>query len=122
MPYGSGYFTSSYVLTRAAAEYLLGALHPVGDVADCWARLARYGVLKVLVVTPAAIEQNQAEFGSTTTADIRAAMDSSAFAKLHYKLLRARNLALSSLVEARWRANVGPVNPHAPHAIDGLSR
>lgn len=121
MPFGSGHFTSSYALTRAAAIYLLGALHPVGDVADCWKRLARAGVLKIMVVVPTVIEQNQDEFGSTTTADIRAALNASTFGRLQYKLRRVRNLALSSFMEANWQASVSPVSRYEPHAIDDLS-
>ena len=119
-PYGQGFYASSYALTRAAAEILLGDLHPVADVADCWVRLARTGRLRFFVVTPAAISQNQQEFGSSTSADIRAALGGSALAKMPYRLRRVRNIALAGLIEKVWRAKVRPVGPDVAHPIDAL--
>lgn len=117
----AGYYTSSYALTRAAAEYLLGALHPVGDVADCWARLHRDGRLKLMIVTPPPVTQNQADFGSSTTEDIRAALGVSPASKLIYRLRRARNILLAWVLERRWRRQAKAVIPHASHPIDRLT-
>ena len=66
--FSRGYFTSSYVVNLAAAEELSKELYPVNDVADCWERIARYGIASVYCVQPAPITQNQAQFGSSTTA------------------------------------------------------
>jgi glycosyl transferase family 25 len=119
--YKAGYYTSSYCLTRAAAERLLADLHPVGDVADCWARLGREGRLKLVAVLPSPVTQNQADFGSSTTEDIRAALGVSFFSKLVYRLRRVRNILLSRLVERCWRHRADPVVPLAYHPIDSLA-
>lgn len=116
----SGYFTSSYVLTRSAAELLLGDLHPVSDVADCWHRLAKLEGLRILSVTPAATHQKQDEFGSSTTQDINTFLGRSPFSLLQYKILRARNLAFSRFIEARWRDRTFVISARDEHTIDKL--
>lgn len=118
--YKSGYYASSYVLTRVAAEYLLGELHPVGDVADCWARLYCDGGLKLMAVTPPAVTQNQAVFGSSTTEDIRAAFGVSQAYKLIYRLRRVRNILLGRVLEHRWKRQAKVVGPRTSHPIDTL--
>lgn len=120
-PYDSGYFASSYMITRAAAEILLGDLHPVSDVADCWSRLRRIPELEIFVVTPPPVSQEQSSFGSSTTTDIQKALSSSG-ARLHYKLRRLRNVLIGPLLEAWWRAKLRPVTARTPHSIDTLER
>lgn len=92
LPYRSGFYASSYLVTQAAARALLKELQPVADVADCWLRLARYKVVDLSVVSPPLIEQNQEEFGSSTTSDYRAHTQTSAFDKIVYKVRRARSI------------------------------
>jgi glycosyl transferase family 25 len=92
LPYQSGYFASSYLLTRAAAAALLRELEPVSDVADCWQRLARYKVVDLYVVAPPLIEQKQDEFGSSTTADYHAKTRTGLIARVLYKARRARSI------------------------------
>jgi len=117
----SGYFTSSYMITRAAAEILLGDLHPVSDVADCWSRLRRIPQLEIFVVTPPPVSQEQVSFGSSTTTDIQKAL-SSPGARLRYKLRRLRNILIGPLFEAGRRARLRSVTARMPHSIDTLER
>jgi glycosyl transferase family 25 len=91
-PYVSGYFASSYILTAAAAQALVAELYPIGDVADCWQRLRRYGVVDVYVLVPPLIHQDQAKFGSSTTTDHRKYMRWTLCEKVIYKWRRARTL------------------------------
>ena len=65
-----GTFTSSYIVTKSAASALLKELYPIGDVADCWNRLNRYGVVNISVIEPPLIEQNREVYGSATSEDI----------------------------------------------------
>lgn len=119
-PFRAGYYASSYIVTRAAAVYLLSHLYPVGDVADCWERLKRAGELTILAVSPAPVTQNQLEFGSSTTDDIRASIGTSFTAKLIYRLRRLRNIIFGNLVERRWK-KPGNVNAsYVSHPIDAL--
>lgn len=120
-PYESGYFASSYMITRSAAEILLDDLHPVSDVADCWSRLRRLSQLEIFVVTPSLVSQKQASFGSSTTTDIQNAL-SSPGAQLRYKIFRLRNIMFGRLLEARRRARLRPISANTPHAIDTLER
>jgi glycosyl transferase family 25 len=71
IPFMSGFYASSYVITQYAACALLKELYPVGDVADCWERLKRYRVVDIFMVSPPLTVQNQTEFGSSTTGDIQ---------------------------------------------------
>lgn len=104
LPYRSGYYTSSYIVTGSAARALLAELHPVADVADCWLRLARYRVVDLSVVSPPLIEQNQEEFGSSTTSDLCASGRSGALQKAIYKLRRVRAIVWDFLYAPyrRW--------------------
>jgi glycosyl transferase family 25 len=68
----TGYLTHAYVITQFGARALLKALFPVKDVADCWKRLHRHRVVDISVVSPPLVTQNRAQFGSSTTEEIRA--------------------------------------------------
>lgn len=92
LPYQSGYFTSSYLLTRAAAAALLRELEPVSDVADCWQRLARYKVVDLYVVAPPLIKQKQDKFGSSTTSDYHANIKPGLITRALYKIRRTRSI------------------------------
>jgi len=92
LPFRSGAYTSSYILTATAARALVAELYPVGDVADCWRRLQRYGVVELFVVTPPLIEQNQKDFGSSTTADYRRHVGNDYVTRLAYKARRTRTV------------------------------
>lgn len=116
----AGYFTSSYMVTRAAAELLLGALHPIGDVADCWRRLAQLKDLDIFIVAPPLSRQLQEDFGSSTTKDIQISLGTSFPERLRYKLFRTRNILLGPLVDAKWRGSVYPIEAAQSHPIDSL--
>ncbi|WP_262964915.1 glycosyltransferase family 25 protein [Methylobacter psychrophilus] len=92
LPYQSGYFTSSYLLTLPAAQALLKDLYPVRDVADCWQRMHRYRVVDLFVFDPPVIEQDQVLFGSSTTSDIQSLAFLNYTSKIIYKARRARSI------------------------------
>jgi glycosyl transferase, family 25 len=69
VPFKSGYFTSSYIVTNTAARALYKELYPVADTADCWDRLKRYKVVDIYVLAPALIAQDRSTFGSSTHED-----------------------------------------------------
>jgi len=92
VPFVSGVYTSSYIVTAASAKSMLAELYPVGDVADCWHRLARYGVVDLFVVSPPLIEQNQNDFGSSTTAEYWHQVGDGPFIRLAYKARRLRSV------------------------------
>lgn len=102
--YLSGYFTSSYVLNRAAARSLRTELYPVGDVADCWGRLARYRVADIFVVSPAVVKQDQSLFGSSTTDDFNQSFGAELAASWSYRALRVRTIVFESVYAPyrRW--------------------
>lgn len=102
LPYRSGFYASSYLVTLPAAQALLAELYPVSDVADCWQRLHRYRVVDLFVVSPPLIEQNQEKFGSSTTSDYRTTVRIDPFAKGIYKARRVRSI-LWELVYAPYR-------------------
>ena len=106
-PFISGYWTSSYIVTNLAAQSLLKELHPVGDVADCWARLNRFKVVDLFALQPHLIEQEQETFGSSTTADFKPFANS--LTKALYKLRRLRCVVLDRL-SAPWRRRFHPYN------------
>jgi len=111
LPYRTGYFTSSYLLTLAAAKALLAELYPVGDVADCWRRLNRYRVVEMLVMVPPLISQEQERFGSSTTSDYHVAHGNGFADKVIYKLRRARTIVGDFFYAPyrRWRRScLGP--------------
>ncbi len=94
-PYRAGFYTHAYVVTQAGARALLKELFPVGDVADCWRRLARHRVVDVYTVQPPVVLQDQEEHGSSTTDDLllqRAKRGT--LAKLAFKMRRAFWLSL----------------------------
>lgn len=70
-PFYCGYFANAYVINEAAARALNQFLYPVGDVADCWHRLRRYGIVDIYAVVPPLVAQDQETFGSSTTQDIQ---------------------------------------------------
>ena len=51
----SAYCAHGYVVSNAAAEALVKALHPVRHLADCWNWLRRHRVVRVLAVVPTCI-------------------------------------------------------------------
>ncbi len=104
LPYRSGFYTSSYLITGPAARALLAEMDPVADVADCWQKLQRYRVVDLFVVSPPLIEQNQDEFGSSTTSDYQAAVKSDALAKAIYRARRVRSIIWGHLYAPyrRW--------------------
>ena len=102
LPYRSGFYASSYLVTLPAAQALLAELRPVSDVADCWQRLRRYKVVDLFVVSLPLIEQNQEDFGSSTTSDYRTTVRIDPFAKGIYKARRVRSI-LWDLVYAPYR-------------------
>jgi glycosyl transferase family 25 len=89
IPFKAGYYTSSYIVTHFAARALLKELYPVGDVADCWARLKSYKVVDLFVINPPLIEQNQTAFGSSTNEDNWKLKKKNALDKLILKCRRA---------------------------------
>ena len=94
-PYKAGFYTHAYVVTLAGARALLRALFPVGNVADCWPRLARHRVVDIYVTLPEAAVQDQQTFGSSTTEESRqGAVARSIVARLLFKCRRAFWLAL----------------------------
>lgn len=118
--FGHGFFASSYILTRAAADWLLQTLYPVGDVADCWERLNRSGKIQIFCVTPTLIEQDQDRFGSSTTTDIQGALTASKFESVAYKVRRARNILLGPLAERMQATSRISDAGAAQHPIDTL--
>ena len=106
-PFASGVYTSSYIVTHSAAQSLLKELYPVGDVADCWARLNRFKVVDIFVLQPHLIEQDQETFGSSTTAGFQPFANS--VAKAVYKLRRLRCVVLDRIT-APWRRRFHPYN------------
>lgn len=90
--YRSGYYASSYIITHMAATALIRELEPVSDVADCWQRLAVYKVVDLYVVDPPLIEQNQDEFGSSTTTALLLSSNKSFIAQALYKARRVRSV------------------------------
>lgn len=113
--YQSGFFTSSYIVTKAAAEILGNELYPVCDVADCWARLKRIGVVELRAIAPAVLKQAQAEFGSSTTQDIRRLLECSPSSMLAYKMRRLRNLVCDQISPLATRLGLNvPMKPVKP--------
>lgn len=96
-PFRSGFYASSYVVTKSAAERLLAYLYPVSHVADAWNRLSRFGIVDLWVVVPEVISQDQDTFGSSTTADVKELFASKALALPLYKVRRARNIVFDAL-------------------------
>ena len=89
-PFRNGYCTHAYIITQYAARALLEALYPVKDVADCWSRLMRHRIVDIFVITPPVVLQNQEQFGSSTTNDIRSALaNNGALDKALFKIRRA---------------------------------
>lgn len=93
----SGYYASSYIVTKAAAEVLANALYPVSDVADRWEWLQRRGIVDILAVQPPAITQDQARFGTSTAPEIDNLLRDRRTTLPLYKLRRARNLIWDEL-------------------------
>lgn len=110
--YRSGFYSSSYIVTKAAAEILGNELYPVCDVADCWARLSRRGVVRLRAITPAVIHQAQAEFGSSTTRDIKVLLGQDPHSMLAYKVRRLRNVVWDQVSGLAIRA--GLTSPRKP--------
>lgn len=64
------YYTSTYVITNDAARKLSRYLFPVRDVADCWIRLKKFGVIHVYCLNPNGASQNKISFKSNISPDI----------------------------------------------------
>ena len=87
--YKRGFFTNGYIITRAGARALIKFLYPVGDVADCWARLQSHRVIDIFVVTPPLALQNRNAFGSMTKVEILKYFNGRAWWwKCHFKVHR----------------------------------
>lgn len=102
-----GYFTSSYIVNRLAAEALITSLFPIGNVADCWPRLARHKIINLKVIEPYLIDQDQANFGSSTTEDIKNNFNYDLLEKVKFKLQRAFWLSYDSIL-AIYNRNFNP--------------
>lgn len=102
-----GYYASSYIVTRLAAQSLLKELYPVSIVADNWSRLKAFKVVDIFVLSPCLIEQDQDTFGSSTTADYKGF--SNILAELIYKARRLRCVILD-FFQAAWRRQFHPYN------------
>jgi glycosyl transferase family 25 len=111
LPFRKGYYAHGYVVTYSGARALLRFLYPVGDVADCWARLVRHKVVDVQVVEPPLLEQDRGAFGSSTTEGVLAlGLASSLMGKAVFKARRAFWLACDSCIGAydrRFRPYAG---------------
>lgn len=92
LPYQAGYFASSYLLTLPAAQALHKELYPVGDYADCWPLMHRYRVVDLFVFEPPVIEQDQEQFGSSTTVGIQGLTLNDYLPKIIYKARRLRSV------------------------------
>lgn len=106
-PFICGFFTSSYIVTRLAAQSLLKELHPVSMVADNWLRLKTFKVVDIYTLSTCQIEQDQDAFGSSTTDAHKAFPNLSS--RMIYKLRRIRCVILD-LFEATWRRQFHPYN------------
>lgn len=67
----SGVYASAYVINLLGAKALIKKLYPVSHVADCWTWLNSHKVVNIRAVVPSVVNQNQIEFGSSTTNDLR---------------------------------------------------
>lgn len=103
----SGYFAHSYALSLAGAGELLNFLYPVHDVADCWTRLNKYGVVKIRGLTPPLVVQNQAAFGSSTTCELQNSgigeIRNNPMRRYAFKLRRAFFLCMDLISALRYR-------------------
>ncbi len=106
-PFAGGFFASSYIITRSAAQSLLRELSPVSMVADNWVHMKNFRVVDLYVLSPCLIEQDREAFGSSTNADYQPF--SSVYAKVIYKLRRFRCVLLD-LFQAAWRRRFHPYN------------
>ena len=107
VPFVSGFYASSYIVTRSAAESLLKELYPLSMYADNWNRLKTFKVVDIYVISPCLLEQDREQFGSATDADHRPFPN--LFAKLIYKLRRTRCVILD-IFAAAWRRKYHPYN------------
>lgn len=64
-----GIRTHAYVLTLAAAQRLVKFLLPIVAPADCWARLVRYGVIKLYCIEPLVVALDCSEGTGTTISE-----------------------------------------------------
>ncbi len=106
-PFKSGFFTSSYILTNLSAKILIDDLFPLKDVADCWNRLKKNKVLNIYAIKSALITQNQEEFGSSTTTDIRANIKKTFMNIFTYKVCRLFWIMINAIM-ARYNKLVRP--------------
>lgn len=118
-PFRAGYYASSYITTRAAAQIMLAELYPVNQVADPWMRLSRYRLVDIKAVTPALTRQDQEAFGSSTTEGIKNVLGESGFAIPLYKLRRLRAVLCDAVMPTVRRGRPRRL-PAEPHPIDSL--
>jgi glycosyl transferase family 25 len=84
----SAFCTHGYVVSNAAAEALLKALHPVRHLADCWNWLRRHRVVRVLAVVPTCITADLS-YGTRTSGELAETIAGrSQFGRLRHKLHR----------------------------------
>lgn len=95
-----GYYASSYIVTRLAAQSLLIELYPISIVADNWKRLDAFKVVDIFVISPCLIIQDQDTFGSSTTEDYKGF--SNTREEYIYKARRLRCVIIDFL-QSVWR-------------------
>lgn len=115
----NGYYSSSYILTAAAAQSLLDELYPVSLPADAWNRLSRKCIVDINVVTPAIVRQDQETFGSSTTEEIRKLLSGSPWSSALYLVRRSRAVLLDAIAPF-FLARRSLMHRPEPHPIDTL--
>jgi glycosyl transferase family 25 len=111
-PYRNGFFAHAYVVTLAGAHALVKVLYPVGDVADCWKRLARHRVVDLYTVQPFVVAQDQIKFGGSTGPELRAQKVAKQF-PTRYKFKLRRSFWL--FVDYIWSLYDRIFVPYAKH-------
>ena len=110
LPFKSGFYTSSYIVTNPGARALLTELFPVWNFADCWNQMKLYKVVDIFAISPALVVQDQTTFGSSTTDDtmkILKALNMGRRGKLLFKCRRAWS-KLVDFFYAFYRRNFVP--------------
>ena len=99
----SAYCAHGYVVSNAAAEALVKALHPVRHLADCWNWLRRHRVVRVLAVVPTCITADLSYATRTSGGLAEAVAGRSRVGFLRHKLHRViwRLVDLGSAVISR---------------------
>jgi len=105
--YKNGFFTSAYVLNKAAAKSLLKNLYPISNVADCWPYIQRHNFVDLYGTNPGLVEQDQETFGSSTNADLNANNVADIAKTFRYKVCRALWLSYD-FFKALYDRNIRP--------------